>query len=269
MQLGISTYSFPWAFDAGHSDPQKLYTYKDLLLTAAKKNIKHVQFADNYPLHLLDAGELVNLKKLADELNLKIQVGAKGLTASNVANYIDIAQRMNAPFLRMIIDDVDYHPAESEVTSIIAGLLPALKKANVQLIIENHDRFKAETLKHIIENTDPRWIGICLDTVNSLGAGEGVHHVVEVLAPYTVNLHIKDFMIARLEHKMGFDVTGCIAGKGMLDIPWLLKAIEQHNKCETATLELWSEPGQTNELTIQKEIEWLDKSIDYLKNLIP
>ena len=268
MHLGISTYSFPWSFGAGDFAPVNPFTYKDLFLAAAKKNIKYVQFGDNYPLDKLSKEELRNLKIMADDLVIKLQVGTKGLSVLNVTNYISIANSINSPFLRIVVDEDNYHPSEEEVTRILKELIPALQQANVQLIIENHDRFKIQTLKRIIENTDPKWIGICLDTANSLGAGEGIGEVVEILSPYTVNLHIKDFKIGRVKHKMGFNVMGCIAGEGMLDIPWLLKEVGKYGKCETATMELWSEPGQTIELTLEKEIRWADKSIDYLKTLV-
>jgi sugar phosphate isomerase/epimerase len=268
MHLGISTFSFPWSFGAGDFAPVNPFTYKDLFLAAAKKNIKYVQFGDNYPLHKLSRDELRDLRFTADELEIKIQVGTKGLSVLNVTNYLGIAHSFNSPFLRIIIDEDSYHPSEEEVTRILKELIPALQQANVQLIIENHDRFKVQTLKRIIENTDPEWIGICLDTTNSLGAGEGINEVVDTLSPYTVNLHIKDFKIARVKHKMGFNVIGCVAGEGMLDIPWLLKEVGKHGKCETATMELWSEPGQTIELTLENEKTWAEKSIDYLKTLV-
>ncbi|RYY22269.1 MAG: sugar phosphate isomerase/epimerase [Chitinophagaceae bacterium] len=268
MQIGISTYSFPWSFGVTGFTPPELFTYKDLLLVAAKNKIRYVQFGDNYPLDKLPGEELESLKQLAEELQINIQVGARGLTVLNVNNYIVIARRLNSSFVRIVIDNDDYQPTEDEVIGIISDIIPGLQRAKVKLLIENHDRFKAHVLKRIIDNINSTWIGICLDTTNSLGAGEGIQEVVELLAPYTINLHIKDFNITRVEHRMGFKVNGCIAGEGMLDIPWLLKEIDKHGKCETATLELWSEPDQTIELTIRKEKIWADKSIDYLKTLI-
>ena len=43
-------------------------------------------------------------------------------------------------------------------------------------------------------------------SVNSIGAGEGFEMVSEILIPYTINLHIKDFAIFRAVHKMGFTI---------------------------------------------------------------
>ena len=57
------------------------------------------------------------------------------------------------------------------------------------------------------------YVGICLDTVNSFGSLEGPEVVIETLAPYTVNLHIKDFDIRRTDHNMGFTIFGTPAGR--------------------------------------------------------
>jgi sugar phosphate isomerase/epimerase len=268
MQLGISTYSFPWSMGVVAEEPGKSMSGKDLLNFAAKKGIRFVQFGDNYPLHLLTPEELANLKKTANDLGIQIQVGTKRLTLKNISDYLLIANFVNAPLLRIIIDDVHYSPTEEEVIDIINNLLPQLGKCNVQLAIENHDRFTAKTLRRIIEATDPEWVGICLDTANSFGAGEGIHEVVAQLGAYTINLHVKDFTIRRVEHNMGFEIHGCIAGEGMLDIPWLVNKISSKGICETAILELWSEAEETIEATILKERNWVEKSIDYLKTVV-
>ena len=133
--------------------------------------------------------------------------------------------------------------------------------------IENHDRFKAAELRRIIETVGSENVGICLDTANSLGAGEGLETVVAALAPVTFNLHIKDFQVKRLPHLMGFTVTGCPAGQGLLDVPWLLQRLGEFGKCRTAILEQWTIPEPEIEKTIAKENDWANASLEYLKPL--
>lgn len=268
MQLGISTYSFPWAIGVAGYEPSNPLTARGLLEVAMQSHIHFVQFGDNYPLHHLSPQELTDLKNYADEWNIQIQVGTRGLTMANINTYLSIASFVNSDFLRIVIDDTDYHPLESEVILIIKTLLPQLKFHGVKLAIENHDRFASKTLKKIIEETDPECVGICLDTANSFGAGEGISEVVAYLAPYTFNLHLKDFIIDRVQHKMGFHIKGCAAGEGLLDIPWLVNEVCKYERCNTATLEVWSDPEPTIEATVQKEKEWAEKSIYYLKTII-
>ncbi|MBC7827595.1 MAG: TIM barrel protein [Chitinophagaceae bacterium] len=268
MQLGISTYSFPWSVGIKDFPPTHPLTATELLQYAAEKNIRYIQFADNYPLHLLELQELNELKKKADHLNLKIQVGTRKLTVENIITYISIATIMETDFIRIVIDDENYHPSESHVIEVINQVLPYLNAAKLRLAIENHDRFPSKTLKHIIESTDDDLIAICLDSANSLGTGEGLGEVVSVLARYTVNLHIKDFTIQRLHHKMGFRITGCIAGEGMVNIPSLVNEVKNYGRCHSAILELWSEPKSTINETILNEKRSAERSIKYLKTIL-
>jgi sugar phosphate isomerase/epimerase len=135
----------------------------------------------------------------------------------------------------------------------------------IWLGIENHDRFTAATLREIIEDAGCERIGVCLDTANSLGAGEGLDVVVETLAPLVLNLHVKDFHIARVPHQMGFTVTGRPAGSGCLDVGRLLERLAPARRCETAILEIWTPPEARIEETIAKEATWAAQSIQYLK----
>lgn len=240
----------------------------DLLQYAASKNIYHVQFGDNMPLHLFSDKDLRELKETKDFLGIHVEVGTRRLDVENINQYISIAKCLQSPFLRVVIDDENYHPAVEEVKKIIKQVLPVLKDENIILAIENHDRFSAKSLAEIIEATDPDRVAICLDTANSIGAGEGINEVLAILAPYTINLHAKDFTIKRVAHKMGFVVEGCVAGDGCVDIPSILQSLKPYGRCKTATLEVWSNPLQTIDETIKREQQWVEKSIQYLKQII-
>lgn len=153
------------------------------------------------------------------------------------------------------------------VIQIIKEVLPELMESNVTLGIENHDRFKSKELAAIMDAVANDHVGICLDCVNSLGAGEGLEYVADVLAPYTVNLHIKDFMIERVTHKMGFSVAGVPAGMGMTNVPMLMEKLAPYNRCQSAVLEQWVPWQQDLSKTIQVENEWAQQGINYLKTL--
>ncbi len=268
MHLGISSYSFPWAVDAGNKSHSNKNTALKLLRYATKHAVKYVQFGDNLPLHLLSIQDQKKIKQTADQAGIKLEVGTRGLTLKHIQEYISIAAFFQSPFLRVVIDDTGYHPSEREVLRIIKKTLPLLKEKNIILAIENHDRFSSLSLQKIILATDPELVGICLDTANSIGAGEGINEVLNILSPYTINLHIKDISIKRVSHKMGFTVEGTAAGEGMLNIPYIIKKIEQTGRCKTATLEVWSNPLSTASSTIIKEKKLVEKSIHYLKKYL-
>jgi len=265
MQLGLSSYSFTWAVGVPGHQPAAPMGPLDLLSEADRYGLSVVQIADNCPLHLLAAEDLEELRRTALGLGIRVEVGMRGLVPESVFTYLDIAKRLDSDILRVVIDAADYEPEIDAVIRTIRALVPRLKDAGIRLAIENHDRFLSCNFVRMVTETDPEWVGICLDSVNSMGAGEGVREVVQTLAPFTVNLHLKEFTVRRVHHKMGFVVEGLPAGQGMLNIPWLVAEITAYGRCKSAILELWTPPETRLADTIRKEAEWVAASVSYLK----
>lgn len=265
MKLGISSFTCGWAVGVkGHPPAQPLDEH-GLIDKARELGVGLLQIGDNLPLHNFDAARLSRFASRAARENIQIEIGARGLTAEHVASYITIARRLNARLIRFVIDDADYHPSPEVVTTVLREVDPLLKE--LTLGIENHDRFSAAVLRKMIKDTGSERIGVCLDTANSLGAGESIESVAAVLGPVTVNLHIKDFWIERVPHLMGFNVTGRPAGSGMLNLPALLEQLASFERCRSAVLELWTPPEAELEQTIAKEAAWAVQSVNYLKPL--
>jgi sugar phosphate isomerase/epimerase len=195
-------------------------------------------------------------------------MGGRGLTPEHTMKCLVAAQVIRSPILRMVIDSTGYEPTITEIKGIIKDLLPEFSSRRIKLAIENHDRLKAREFAGIISSIGSEWVGICLDSVNSMGAGEGFETVSDILIPFTINLHLKDFTIRRISHKMGIIIEGAPAGKGMLNIPDLLLKTSQNGLCQSAILELWTPPEPEIESTVLKEEKWAQESINYLKTLI-
>lgn len=268
MLLGLSSYTYTWSIGVPGSLPENPMSVCGLLERAEAKGIDLVQIADNLPLENLSEDELDLIHDYSEAKNISLEIGGKGLSPEHTMKCLDIAERINSPLLRMVIDNQDFEPSIPEIKIIIRDLLPEFRKKRIKLAIENHDRLKAREFEDIIQSIGSEWVGICLDSVNSMGAGEGFETVAEILIPYTINLHIKDFTIFRVRHKMGFVIEGRPAGKGMLNIPDLISRTSQTGLCQSAILELWTPPEQAIEATIKKEGKWADESIEYLKSVI-
>jgi sugar phosphate isomerase/epimerase len=268
MELGISSYTYTWAAGVMGSMPKKPLKHRDLIDKAALQGVKLVQIADNMPLEVLRSDEITDLKQYASEKKVSIEMGGRGLTPGHTLKCLETAQKLDSPILRMVIDSVRFEPDTNTIISIIKDLLPELESRQIRLALENHDRFKVRDFEKIISSVGSNMVGICLDSVNSMGAGEGFESVCDTLIPYTINLHIKDFRIFRVSHKMGFIIEGRPAGHGMLDIPRLIERVEDTGLCHSAILELWTPPAETVNKTIAKEDEWAETSIKYLKSVV-
>jgi 3-oxoisoapionate decarboxylase len=277
MKLGISSYAYGWAVGVGRAadasinalgwreQAQALQAFDENSLLDAARNFgfQLVQFGDHLPLHEFDATRLQNLKSRAQRENIELEIGARGLTPEHLSTYTELARELNAPILRFVIDGPGYHPSPDEVVSVIKDALPALQ--HTTLGIENHDRFPARVLRSMMEEINSERVGICLDTANSLGAGEGIDEVVRELAPHTVNLHIKDFGVTRVPYLMGFVVEGRAAGQGMLNIPDVLQSLQPFGKCRSTVLETWVPPESDLKTTIEKEARWVEQSVEFLR----
>jgi 3-oxoisoapionate decarboxylase len=166
--------------------------------------------------------------------------------------------------LRFAIDAPGYRPTVEEVISIITNARNDLQKRDIILAIENHDRLTVHDFLKIIRTVDSEQVGICLDCANSLGIGEGFKEVVQQLAPYSVNFHLKEVFIKRKYHMMGFDIEGKSFGEGFLPLEWMLKQLPA--KCKTAILEQWTPPETSIDETIKKELDWAIRGIHFLSN---
>jgi sugar phosphate isomerase/epimerase len=268
MRLGIGTYTFAWAIGVPGSLPAQPMSAFDLLAEAARLGVRVVQFCDNLPLGTLPASELEDFHQRVRALGFEVELGTRGLAPENLRAHLRLAQRFGCSFLRLVIDSHGDEPSADEAVARLKPILPEFEAAGVRLAIENHDRFRSATLAWVVEQLGRDRVGICLDTVNSFGALEGPEVVVQNLGPLTLCLHVKDFTIRRVSHQMGFVVEGCAAGRGRLNVPWLLEALKPCSHLGNAILETWVTPGDSLDETIRRERAWAEDGVRYLRGLI-
>lgn len=266
-QLGISSWSYPWAIGVpGYPAPENPLTALELLEKAKNLSVKVVQIADNLPLHRLSSNELTALRDTAEEYGIELEVGTRGVEPVHLRQYLQIAQFLNASLLRTLTHTATSQPDLSQIEIWLREVLPDFAQAGVVIALENYERHSAEELAALVRRINHPNLGVCLDTVNNFGALEGPEVVLNVLAPYVLNLHIKDFTIARIDTAMGYVVTGRPAGEGRLDVPKVLDILNRNNRSFNMILELWPPYQNDVETTIRNEAEWVTRSITYLKS---
>jgi 3-oxoisoapionate decarboxylase len=269
MRLGISSYTFVWAVGVpGYEAPRAALNYEGLLTKATELGVKVVQIADNMPLDRLSSLERDYLAGQARERGLLIEVGTCGFNPILLEHYLEIATCLDSPFVRVVMNTGGKHVTADQAVNVLNQVLPAFRRQNVCLAIENHDRLAAKSLAEIIERAGGEGVGICLDTANSLGCGEDVWTVLRSLSQWIVNVHIKDFTARRLPHQKGFVIEGCPAGQGVLDLPALFAELRRTPHELNAILELWPSPENSLEASIAKENVWARQSIDVLRQFI-
>lgn len=268
MKLGIGSYAYAWAIGVPGQLPARPLDAFGLVERVADLGVRLVQICDNLPMGGWTKPELDRLLGMGRDLGVEFEWGTVGLEAGNLRFYLGLVRRCGGRFLRVVIDRPGDEPSPEEAVNRLRSLLPEFEAVGVRLAIENHDRFRGRTLAWMVEELGEDRVGICLDTVNSFGALEGPETVVRELGRYTLSLHVKDFRIRRVSHRMGFVLEGCAAGRGQLDVPWLLRALKGCKQPVNAVIETWVSPEATIEETIAREREDTEAGVRYLRGLL-
>jgi sugar phosphate isomerase/epimerase len=240
-----------------------------LLERGSSLGVDVIQIADNLPLNMVPESTLVEVVDRAKALGLELEVGTVGLSPEVMDRYLDLALMLGSKIVRVVVDTPEDRPSVEDIIARLDVILPAYAVAGVRLLIENHDRLRAATLREILIRVGRPELGICLDTVNSLGGLEAVGTVAETLAPWVMNVHVKDFVIERTNHKMGFLVEGRPAGEGMVDIPSLIALARALPHEVNVVLEQWPPFVVDLNATIEQEARWAEESVTNLRRWIP
>jgi len=268
MKLGVSSFTFPWAIGGIESDHPVVMSALELLEKANVLGADVLQIADNLPIGHMGDSELQKLRSAAGGFGIALEVGTRGIRPENIDRFLAIAQILGSPILRVVIDSKGHEPDIAEICQLLQPFAAKFKSANIKLAIENHDRLTCAEFNEIIDRLGSDWVGICLDTVNSLGAVEAPNTVVPALAPRAINVHMKDFEIIRSNGQMGFTVQGTALGKGRLDIPAVIAAVGGSAREITSVIELWTPRQESYSATVELEEAWAKESVAFLRKSI-
>jgi sugar phosphate isomerase/epimerase len=267
-RIGIGSWTYPWAGGTVRNcRPENPMSASGLVQRAAELGVKVVQIVDNLPLDELTITELKDLRKLSRDYGIELQVGTRGVDSSHLLKYLEIALQLEARLIRTM-EHSEGRPADiSAIEKNISLVLPEFVQAGVSIALENYEAYSTSDLARLINTIKNPNLGICLDVVNSLGALESMDQILDNLAALTINLHLKDFTIERLDHLMGFAFLGRPVGQGRLPLERIFKRLAQFDRRPDLIIELWTPFTKTLEETLALERAWANESLHYLSTL--
>ena len=267
MKLGIGTYTYMWSIGFPDSEPEAPMRALDLLKKSVEMGVKVVQFGPNLPFVELPPAELDEVLSASREMDLELEIGTRGVETPHLHRLIDFTVRCGASLLRTVPEIDGRVPSSGELTELLRAIEPHLRQAGVRLAMEN-SLMRARAMGDALSAVNSEYLGITLDTVNSLAIPEGTEEVAVALARWTCCLHVKDFAVLREWHMMGFRVEGRPAGQGQLNVPRLLELLHSAGAKCNAILELWPPPQASLRETIALEHRWAEESVTYLRSFI-
>ena len=144
--------------------------------------------------------------------------------------YCEIAREMGIPVVRDFAGDVvEGHSLDEFYPRIVEGFKAVTARTSgwgLRIGIENHGRLinNGDQLYQLIQDVGSPILGMTLDTGNFCWAGHSIEtaaRFLKKLAPYTVNVHIKDGKFVKGEWVLS------PAGRGDLDLAGLLALLKQ------------------------------------------
>ena len=150
------------------------------------------------------------------------------------------------------------HRAEIEY---LERLLPEIERAAEELgmvvALENHSNLPAAELRDLIRSLDSSTLRVHLDLTNYVSVFEDPVRTVELLAPYAVSGHVKDFAVESIpnpdaQHRMGFRVLWRYPGEGLADFAAMLPLLARRTQASRFPLTIEGldhEVGDTNQVT--------------------
>jgi L-ribulose-5-phosphate 3-epimerase UlaE len=87
---------------------------------------------------------------------------------------------------------------------------------------------------------------------------------VEILAPYVVSLHLKDFVVRKTTQ--GYRISGAPLGQGWLDAAAVLAVLTRTQRPFNVLLEQWVDREATLEATRRTEDDWVRQNVAYARD---
>ncbi len=271
MKLGLGSYAYMWSIGFQFGDkaarPDQPVDAFELLRRTHELGLHVIQYGPNLPLDRLSDADLDRLLAQARQWDIEFEICTRGLETDHLVRQVALARRTGAKLVRTIPEINGAPAAVADIPGYLRAILPELEQAGVKLGIEN-GKIPALDLKAILDEVGSPMIGIVLDMVNSLAVPEGWRYVTEILAPYTICLHHKEFIVQRFWHMMGFTVEGRPAGQGQLDTQWVLDTLDRAGATYNVILEVWPPEQPALAQTIALEDRWVRESIPYLRRFV-
>jgi sugar phosphate isomerase/epimerase len=110
----------------------------------------------------------------------------------------------------------EFHQAYKRGRQMLELAEPVAARHQIRLAVENHKDQRIPEMLHTIAGISSEYVGVCVDTGNSIALLEDPMEVIKAYAPWAYAVHLKD--IAVQQYQDGFLLWDVPLGEGFLDL---------------------------------------------------
>ena len=267
-ELGLTSYAYYWASSQGvaPANPWRK-TAIDLVRRTAGLGLQVLEICENVAsFDPADRMQVVEVRRAAEEAGIRLQLGCRAMTIDGLHAAVAQAHVLGSTILRVVPWAGDARPdanARATLQTTLAAVLPVCARYRIQLAVENYFDLGDSELADTVRQLDTEWVGVTLDTANSVGRLSDPVATANQLAKHVLSVHLKDFEVTK--PPIGYRVIGTPLGDGQLDVMAVLRAITAAGRQPPLLLELWVDPESDLDSTLQKEDDWVERSVAYAR----
>lgn len=262
--IGLGTYAFFWEHSDRVEQPLSLIGAFE---ATRELGVDLFQICDFAPLETMTEAALRDAALAARDLGLTVQLGTKGIEPERLDRFLRLADVFDAHLVRSMLFGPGSRPTIAEAERLLATVLPAYDAAGVTLALETYEQVATTDLVELVSRLGSGRLGICLDPANVVARLELPRDCVEIAAPHTVNVHVKDFAFARQHGWVGFTYSGARMGEGLHDYRHLLDTVQPRRRGVDEIVEHWLPWQGDPETTVRTEREWTRATLEHLRSI--
>ena len=185
-----------------------------------------------------DPEYLKKVRQKAEDLNmyLEVLVALPGPDTSEFDKTLGAAREAGALCIRSVcligrryetfptLEAWNTFVAESKAK--LARAVPIAERHRMPVGIENHKDWTVEEMVPLLKSYSSQYLGACIDFGNNLSLLDDPMELVEGLAPFVINTHIKDMAVE--ESADGFLMSEVPLGDGILDLKRMVEVVRKH-----------------------------------------
>jgi sugar phosphate isomerase/epimerase len=216
----------------------------------------------------LNPERLKKLKELLSERSMFFLIDAEAaLDVEQIRTLIPIAKQFGSPIIRIKTSDIlgcarkklgiSWAEHINNCISVLKDLAGVLRSEGIKIAIENHQDVDSSDLVQIIEVVGSDVVGVNFDIGNAFSVCEEPVSFASKVAPYILNIHLKDYKI--FESDNGFKLVRCPIGEGSVNFKEILSFLAKNSANAKMAVELGAQEA--------RNIAWLEP--DFWDEILP
>ena len=194
-------------------------------------------------------GSLVHWHPMAEKgRRLLAQAGYEAAVpdAEIVIQHLDVARKLGSPILRCVAGNLftrdeghDMAALADQAVDILRQACPVAETMGLKIAMETHADFTVRELMSIVARVGSPAFGVTVDCANIAFDLDAPQRLAEILAPYALTTHFKNYRVVRGRDGLGLE--NCALGDGEIDIVAIAETLARRNPAINLNIELHSQ----------------------------